>query len=249
VEFVISQEGTGSPYRLEIPVVLETNDGREAHSVKLEEGEKAYSISTSGVPVAISVDPDFHLFRRMDPLEIPPSLSMVLGDENETIVVPDKAEGPASMAYAELVGQINRTGKAEVGSADEMDKSKMRDGAIFIFGDPSENSVWRELTADGPGTHFSPSEKITITADSVEVAGKTFPKEGHSFMGVFRSKADPGRGVAVFFGYGDDTIREAGRKLVHYGKYGYLVFEGGTNVAKGSWEIEGSPLTYRFGEK
>ncbi len=246
VEFVISQEGTGSPYRLEVPVVLETSVGREDHTVELDTMKKAYSMSTSGSPVTVSVDPDFQLFRRMDPLEIPPSLSMVLGDEKEAVVLPDKADISLSTAYSDLAGQLNRTGEAEEVDAGEADRSDISRGAIFILGDPSENSLWGELAGPGDSGHFSPYERISIRADSVEIAGKTFPKEGHSFMAVFRSNTDPGRGVAVFFGYDEESIRDAGRKLVHYGKYGYLVFEGGTNVAKGSWKIENSPLVHRF---
>ena len=32
------------------------------------------------------------------------------------------------------------------------------------------------------------------------------------------------------------------RKVPHYSKYGYLVFEGDRNVEKGSWETGASPL-------
>jgi hypothetical protein len=77
-------------------------------------------------------------------------------------------------------------------------------------------------------------------------SGKSYPVAGHSFLAVLRSPFDPGKGVAVFFGYDVESVSEAGRKLVHYGKYGYLAFEGGKNVGKGSWELKDSPLTYRF---
>ena len=37
-----------------------------------------------------------------------------------------------------------------------------------------------------------------------------------------------------------------GRKLPHYGKYSYLVFRDGRNVAKGTWPIESSPIEHRW---
>jgi len=39
-----------------------------------------------------------------------------------------------------------------------------------------------------------------------------------------------------------DDVPVIGRKLPHYGKYGYLVFEGSQNIYKGEWEVTTSPL-------
>ncbi len=239
IEFVISQEGTGSPYRLEVPVVIETSEGKEEQNIGLQSMSKELSIQISGDPLSLSVDPDYHLFRRMDSLEIPPSLSMVLGDENEMIILPDKADSSFLEAYEELVGQINRTGKAEVRRADEVGQKELEENSIFIFGGPDENSAWSAIIDD-------PRYEIDVLEGSVVIAGASYPAQRHSFLSVLRSPHDPGRGIALFFGYDEDSVREAGRKLVHYGKYGYLVFEGGKNVAKGSWEVKDSPLTYRF---
>ena len=43
-----------------------------------------------------------------------------------------------------------------------------------------------------------------------------------------------------------DGIATVGRKIPHYGKYSYLLFEGGKNVAKGSWDVKSSPLRATF---
>jgi hypothetical protein len=44
-------------------------------------------------------------------------------------------------------------------------------------------------------------------------------------------------------------ISVIGRKVPHYGKYSYLVFEDGKNIAKGSWDVLSSPLRDRFASK
>jgi len=76
--------------------------------------------------------------------------------------------------------------------------------------------------------------------------GTAYPASGHSFLAILRSRHDPVRGIALFFGPDGEAIRDVGRKLVHYGKYGYLVFEGSQNIAKGSWEVRNSPLIHHF---
>ena len=43
--------------------------------------------------------------------------------------------------------------------------------------------------------------------------------------------ADPSVGSAI------------GRKVPHYGKYSYLIFDGTTNVGKGTWTIASTPMS------
>ncbi len=239
VRFVVSQEGAGSPYRLNIPVVVETAEGIEEHSVELSTLRKRFSVPVSGTPSSVSIDPDYQLFRRMAPMEIPPSLSTVLGDEEQMILLPDRVSGGILEAYKELAEQINRTREATVSIPGEVGEIEMAEHSVLVFGSPAENSAWKTFLGGSV-------EEIRVGGDSVRVAGISYPAVGHSFMAVFRSSRDPAKGVAVFFGRGEEDVREAGRKLVHYGKYGYLVFEGGKNVAKGSWDVKDSPLTFRF---
>ena len=239
VEFTLSQEGADAPYRIDVPVVLETDKGTEEHLLDFRDLTKRFSIETDGRPVRLSVDPDYHLFRRMNPLEIPPSLSMVLGDEKEMIVLPDHADSLLLDAYRDLAGQINRTGQAVIRSAGEVGPGELKGYSLLILGDPDQNSAWKAVEADLGGS-------IEVGADAVDIAGTSYPSSGHSFLAVLRSADDPVKGVALFFGSNAEDVREVGRKLIHYGKYGYLVFEGSKNVAKGSWEVEGSPLVYRF---
>jgi hypothetical protein len=239
VEVTIAQEGAGAPYRIAVPVVVEYPDGRQEHVVELREGRRTVRLPVRGRPVSVSVDPDHHLFRRMDDLEIPPSLSMVLGAEEEMIVLPDRAAGEVRGAYDMLAGQINRTGGARVVRADAIDPAGAGSGAVFLLGGPEENSGWETLAGGGPAG-------LRVTDGTVSLAGRDYPAAGHAFLAVGRRPGDPTQGVAVFFGSDAAEIREAGRKLVHYGKYGYLAFEGGRNVAKGSWRLEDSPLRVRF---
>lgn len=239
VKFTLSQEGADAPYRIDVPVTLVTTEGVEEHLLSFHELEAEFSIETGGTPVSLSIDPDFHLFRRMNPLEIPPSLSVILGDEKEMLVLPDRADSTIRKAYDELAGQINRAGKAEVKSAEEVGPDDLEEYSLFVFGSPDQNSAWR-LLGDAYGG------SIEVQGDQVTVAGTSYPSAGHSFLAVLRNRQDPVKGIAIFFGSDADHVREVGRKLVHYGKYGYLVFEASQNIAKGSWKVENSPLIHRF---
>jgi hypothetical protein len=49
----------------------------------------------------------------------------------------------------------------------------------------------------------------------------------------------------LFWSPGNGGTAEA-RKITHYGKYSYLIFREGRNIAKGSWPMEDSPLERRW---
>lgn len=66
---------------------------------------------------------------------------------------------------------------------------------------------------------------------------------------VFPRQADPGRVAAVFLPLSPSAAAAVGRKIPHYGKYGYLVFTDGENKSKGTWEPADSPVVHRFKAK
>jgi len=64
----------------------------------------------------------------------------------------------------------------------------------------------------------------------------------HSAVVTLRHPADPSLSWSLFYPENADVVPSLGGRSRHYGKYGYLVFEGTENVAKGEWGAAGSPL-------
>ena len=59
---------------------------------------------------------------------------------------------------------------------------------------------------------------------------------------------EPGRVAALFLPGSPDAAAAAIYKIPHYGNDSYLVFKDGTNRAKGTWPVTGSPLIHDFAE-
>jgi hypothetical protein len=224
LKFALSQEG--DPYELSVPLTIVSPAGSSERTVALAAARGEFSFILDRRPLRLEIDPQNHLFRRLFPEEIPPSIAKVLGAEKPLIVwQADNGETARYRAAAELLDK-NRT--ALVGPAVPGDSARRRERALVLVGGgilPAEwtsllEPVWKQAPL-APGQAADPA-LCTVTAlvhpDNPELAALLI----HA-----GAKAD---------------LEAVVRKLPHYGKYSYLAFLGGTNVAKGIWEVTASPL-------
>ena len=83
---------TAPTYRLRVPVRVRTERGEDTHIVDLEGERSVASFETAAQPVALLLDPDLELFRRLAPDEAPPILREVMVHPAPTLaVLPDGA--------------------------------------------------------------------------------------------------------------------------------------------------------------
>ena len=71
--------------------------------MRLDKAEQVFSIAAEGRPLALSVDPYFDVFRRLDPRETPPSIGQIFGEPAILAVLPSDAGEAAIAAYRGLL--------------------------------------------------------------------------------------------------------------------------------------------------
>lgn len=174
----------------------------------------------------IAVDPDFELFRKLHRGEIPPALSQVLGADSTIVVIGSGCTPDMRDALHVLATEYGRNHDQVV--VDEADFTGTNGRGVWLFGDGEiVDRIFDRTRAFGD---------VPARLRGEAKAG------GRSLVAAFR---DPERAEIPWTVVlpADATVVEAlGRKLPHYGSYSYLVFEGETNVAKGSWAMKSSPL-------
>ena len=67
-----------------------------------------------------------------------------------------------------------------------------------------------------------------------------------AFFGVFHHPFNDNRIAAVFIPSSNQFADMVARKITHYGKYSYLAFQSGKNMARGTWSVEKSPLVHEW---
>jgi aminopeptidase N len=234
VEGVLRQTQPGAPFAADVPVVVQTARGVNEARVRLDKLEQPFSIGTDSPPLALSVDPRFDVFRRLDPRETPPSIGQIFGEPAILAVLPSGEGAAALAAYRELLqGWQSDTHRITVALDTEI-AALPADRAAWIIG--RTNRLAAGVFGDLQG--------LRVDAAGVAVDGEKMPLAGHTLVATRRHPASVEKAVGWIVAGPLAALPGLGRKLPHYGKYSYLGFEGDepVNVIKGQWQQSDSPL-------
>jgi aminopeptidase N len=236
VEGVLRQVQGGTPFAVNVPVVLQTVKG-PSHTVviALEGAEQSFRITAPDLPLTLNVDPWFDVFRKLDPRETPPSIGQIFGEPRVLAVLPSAAPAAESQAWRELF-----TGWQSASHAIEV---KLDTDVAAL---PSDRAVWIAGRANRWAARlFRSGGGMTLSDAAVEVDGEKMALAGHTLVLTGRHPQNVEKAIGYLAVDPVAAFPGLGRKLPHYGKYSYLGFEGTepVNVLKGQWQQSDSPLT------
>ncbi|MEN8124378.1 MAG: M1 family aminopeptidase [Bacteroidota bacterium] len=235
--FTLNQIQKEEVFNLNVPVAIftEGNDQVIWKKMAMDKKSQNYTVELSQKPLKIEIDPQFNLMRRVDRDEVPASLSQVFGAKQSTIIIPVGSENKT--AYEEMAKTWKATqeaqGKAVVIVSDADLKAIPQDQSVWILG--YQNKFYNKDLQTTYSAHFD--------AASMEMI-KNLSETGALVYAI--PNAENNMQSVGFVGSNSDTaIKALSSKLLHYGKYGYLGFEGDSanNVMKGSLPALQSPLS------
>ena len=240
VTATFEQKQSGMTYRLRIPIAI-TMEGRgEAFQAVADIGEKKQSIQFAlpARPLRIDIDPEFDLFRRLDREEIPPAISQALGAKKMLVILPSSADKELLETYRSFAAALGQSGPDEVEIRLDTEITQLPvDRAVAMMG--WENRFFHLIASSVA------SYEVRMDEQSVRIDRNEFPLKNHSV--VFTSRHPENRDMALLFIASDlpGALPGLSRKLPHYHKYSYLVFEGSepANIGKGRWPVVLSPMS------
>ena len=220
-------------YELNLPVALTSKTHLITEQLNLSKETEIVAFRSHVRPERLSVDPDHHVFRHLDPKEIPPSINSLKGSPSVALVLPPMSSNEAvsiAKTLALAIGLRNfrvipssGSGKLGVGNED-----------LILIG------FQKDVLA------LNLSQGFILLKDSFTVEGKTFHRGHDVFFGVFPHPENARRVVAVFHPLSLEYAEDVAKKLTHYGRYSYVVFREGRNQVKGVWPVKESPLIHEW---
>ena len=230
----IAQTQGGAPYRLVLPVVVQTEQDFARRDVVVDGLGADLEMIVQERPLVLHVDPYFDVFRRLDPRETPPSIGQVFGEPRILAVLPSGARPELVAGYRELVkGWQSQSHTIEV-SLDSEIPQLPADRSIWLLG--RENRFAEPL--------FRRQAGVSIDVGALGVDGQTLPLANHTAVLMTRHPGNLEKAVGWILVDPAAALPGLGRKLPHYGKYSYLGFEGSepANMLSGQWQDADSPL-------
>ncbi len=223
-------------YSFALDLALDTGDGRIGKQIEVSGKTTPFQLALdhSRRPQKLTADPDNQVFRRLAPSEIPPAVNTLKSSPSVITVLaqslrPETAKAAQTLALS--LGVAHNTVIIEDGLTSRM----LAENDILLIGRPHRQDLLPIL-----------SDTVTIGPNSFSFDGKLYDHPADAFFGVFTHPAAPGRVAALFLPLSSQYADRVARKIGHYGKYSYLVFNGEKNAAKGIWPVTSSPLVYRW---
>src|SRR6266852_5051748 len=154
VDITLSQVQPGRLFALDVPVVIATDKGVETRIVSMpsDTARVEASFDLGRAAQRIEIDPQFQVYRRLSPFEIPPSLAKAFGAKKVLIVM----SAQSASVYAGLAKAWSRDGVETV-----------MDSALDAL--PADRAVW----VFGVGNKFAP-----VVADALKTYGASLDAAG-----------------------------------------------------------------------
>jgi len=223
----------GQPYNLSVPLRIEGDTAVVERVVASSTSETSFIVDLPWPPARLMVDPEVDLFRRLAPEEIPPAVNGIRGSSKLLVIVADSLAEPIRQAALSIVAAFRQEQSPIILESAVTNDQLMNHDLLFI-GLPARN----DLLPLPKGLKFMDRQ--------VYIAGETFHAESVDLFAALPHPLQTDLNCALFIPASAESARIAARKIPHYGKYGYLVFEQGNNRVKGAWPSPGSKLIHSF---
>jgi hypothetical protein len=232
VDIALSQVQPGRLFALDVPVIIETDNGVETRTISMPSDRARVDVSfdLKGAPQRVEIDPQFQVYRRLSPFEIPPALSKAFGSKKVLIVM----SAQSASVYAGLAKGWSRDGVDTV--MDSELAALPADRAVWLLGSDNKFAPVVEEALKSYGA--------SLDANGLRTSSATYEATGRSLVAVARHPGNADSVVIYVSASSAAAANALASKLPHYGKYSWLVFAGdaATNEATGEWPIGDTPL-------
>jgi hypothetical protein len=221
-------------YNLELTVLIESESLKGHKRVNLSGPATFFEVPSFGRPLRLLVDPDFNVFRRLYPSEIPPTVNSIKASPFLLLVLSKRWEDDGAQLGTALALSLG-VANYRVIPEEKLNEKDMKAHDLLYVGLPQPSPIPTSLPSG-----------LVLQEKKFIFQGQTFDTPSEVFFGVFPHYEAKDGLVAVFLPLSSDRAEEVARKISHYGRYSYLVFREGRNQVKGTWPVSESPLIYSW---
>jgi hypothetical protein len=262
----ISQQQQGPAYQLRIPLEVTLQGTTQAHKkqtwredILLTKKNHLLTLKFKQQPQAVTLDPDYDVFRLLHANERPASLGRLFGAKKQYLVIPANATAEQIKAWQLLAASWSRLYKNVELIRDNEKIALPDDAALWLLGwnnewlkEHQEYFTSQYLTSTSRmfsqrlSPTLSPMPSQRLSGRNVTIDKQQLDADKHA---VVLLDADNSRTPLGFIGADNpEVIALIARKLPHYSSYGVLAFElpEVNNIIKQRLPVLNSPMTWEL---
>ena len=212
-KLAITLEQKAPAYALDVPVEIVWKDKREVRWLRSERERTVETLELASAPEAVRLDPEFRLWRRLSPHELPPILREWIVSRAPALVI--AASDPTFEGAAEQLAQA------------------------FFERDARRITPDAAIDAAGPVLLVGLHEAVDRTLAALRLPPRPPALAGSGSTQVWTVDERSGRNrIAVISARDADSLRALSRPLPHYGAQSYLTFDGAKVLMRGVWPAD-----------
>jgi aminopeptidase N len=220
-------------YDLQLPLRLETENGEVEAQIRLSGKSLAFSLLSDTPPKRLLVDPEADLFRHLESSEIPATTNSIKGSASLVAVASKDLSARTHEVSTLLLAALGHE-KTKVFQEDQIDSRTLEGEDVLYLGLPRNHH------------NLGLPDGVSVARDRFRLEGESFDDRNDALFLVWTANRKDRAVAALFLPLSEKAAAKVIRKIPHYGKYSYLAFSDGVNLAKGTWPVKKSSLIHRF---
>ena len=186
------------------------------------------------------LDPYHEVFRQLNPGEAPPSIGKAYGSQMQTSILPGNDSSTGLLSSYQQFATSLKIAPRSLNLILKNNPLTTSSKNLWVFGQKSTFAKKFKIELDRYG--------VSLDEKGVTIENQNFQWGNHSFVFTLNRYDSKDNQVTWVVASSKESIPGLIRKLPHYGKYGYLVFNGDIpeNVAKGIWPSSREGLYHSF---
>jgi aminopeptidase N len=233
VSITLSQSSE-KPWDILVPIhTIDMTGNRSISRVRLNTAEHVFKLDRDTSLEGLEVDPEFDLFRTLDPGEKPATLSTIFAAKSVAVVALDDSLGPVAKQLADKQSnwQLIAADSADVDSAE----------ALVLLGWNPDLVAQRWVTPESPD--------YQIDYQGIEIDQVEYPMDSARVIALTSEIIMDGRTKPMLWiaAKSSQGIVDLVRRLSHYGRYSWAVFDSPESRASktGQWKPKANSLTWK----
>ncbi|MCK4674894.1 MAG: hypothetical protein KAT61_03195, partial [Gammaproteobacteria bacterium] len=243
----ISQQQPGPAYQLQIPleVTLQGKTQVYRENIFLSEKNNVFALKFKQQPQAVTLDPDYDVFRLLHANERPATLGRLFGAKKQLLVLPANGSTEQIEAWQQLAEAWSRLYKNVEVTFDNEIKALPDDVAVWLLG--WNNQLLKDRQQYFSSQHLnssSPTFSQALSGNTVTIDKQQLHASKHAIVLL---DADNTHTPTGFIGANTaEAIALLARKLPHYRSYGVLAFKlpEVNNIIKQHLPVLKSPMVW-----
>jgi len=187
-------------FELAVPLRVVYEDGTSDSAIaETDQTVETVSIHLDAAPTSVTLDPDYHVFRKLSPGETMPTTRTTLAGKQLLVVKP---HGEMSRFYQTVIDRFRaKMESADVRQSvvDDLTPAALRRQSVLILGDAVRSAPVQALLArtDCP---------ITWDDSGFQIDGETYDQPGQSVLCTVHHPHVVGGGITIYCGNSEDAL-------------------------------------------